>query len=183
MKQIRFQRTGNRKFSKRIWRRRIRLLLEILVLVLAFLVQTSIFPLIPFLSSTPNLLLILTFSYGFLRGSMPGMIYGLFAGLLMDLFYSGPFGFYTLIFLSIGYANGFFNRFYYEEYLTLPVGMCIVSELLYHSYIYIFRFLIRAKFDLLYYFFHIVFPSIVFSVFVTMVLYRFVFTANEKLKE
>lgn len=170
-------------FSRKIQKKRLRLLLSFLSLILAFLIQTSIFPLIPFLSATPNLLLVLTFSFGFLHGSMVGMLYGLFAGLLMDMFYSGPFGFYSLIFLCIGYVNGFFSRFYYEEYITLPVLICVVSEFFYHLYIYIFRFLIRGKLDITYYFFHIVFPSIIFSLLLTLLLYRFVFTANEKLSE
>ena len=111
------------------------------------------------------------------------MLYGLFAGLLMDMFYSGPFGFYSLIFLVIGYINGFFSRFYYEEYITLPVFICVASELVYHLYIYLFRFLIRGKWDILYYFMHIIFPSVIFSVLLTLLLYRFFFMANERLQE
>ena len=89
------------------------------LLILAFLLQTSVFPLLPFLSASPNLLLILCFSFGFYYGSLPGMFYGLCAGLLMDLFYSGPFGFYSLIFVLIGYGNGYFHHYYYEEYITI----------------------------------------------------------------
>lgn len=130
----------------------------------------------------PNLLLILTFSFGFLHGSLPGMIYGLGAGLLMDLFYSGPFGFYSLVFVLIGYLNGFFSRFYYEEYITLPMFMCVFNLMIYHIYIYVFRFLIRLKLNLLYYGLHVVLPSIVFSLLVTLVLYRFFFSAHERIE-
>jgi rod shape-determining protein MreD len=135
------------------------------------------------LAASPNLLLILTFSFGFLHGNLPGMIYGLGAGLLMDLFYSGPFGFYTLIFITIGYANGFFSKIYYEEYITLPMVMCVISELIYHLYIYVFRFLIRGKLSVGYYVLHIVLPSLVFSLMVTLVLYRFFFTASRRMNE
>ncbi len=169
--------------SKKLRAERLKILFYIFSIVLAFLIQTSVFPLIPFLSATPNLLLILTFSFGFLHGNLPGMLYGLGAGLLLDLFYSGSFGFYSLIFIFIGYVNGFFSRFYYKEYLTLPMFMCVFSELIYHIYIYVFRFLIRAKLDLPYYFIHIVFPSVIFSMMVTLILYRFFFTASEHLEE
>ncbi len=175
-------RTGHRKtFLNRRMKKWFRVLFYVFSILLAFLIQTSVFPLIPFLSASPNLLLILTFSFGFMHGSLPGMLYGLGAGLLMDMFYSGPFGFYSLIFIFIGYVNGFFNRFYYEEYLTLPMVICVFSELSYHLYIYVFRFLIRAKMDIPYYFLHIVFPSIVFSMLVTLVLYRFFFSAARKM--
>ena len=104
-------RAGKRKkFLNRRMKKWLRLLFYVFSILLAFLIQTSVFPLIPFLSASPNLLLILTFSFGFLHGSLPGMLYGLGAGLLMDMFYSGPFGFYSLIFIFIGYVNGFFSR-------------------------------------------------------------------------
>ena len=63
---------------------------NLLLILLAFTVQTCVFPLFPFLSAYPNLLLILIFSFGFIRGSQAGMIYGLLAGLLMDLSSGGP---------------------------------------------------------------------------------------------
>ena len=59
-----------------------RILANLLLMILAFTLQTCIFPMIPFLSASPNLLLILTFSFGFIHGSRAGMLYGLFAGLL-----------------------------------------------------------------------------------------------------
>ena len=39
-----------------------RILIDLLLMVLAFTIQTCVFPMIPFLSASPNLLLILTFS-------------------------------------------------------------------------------------------------------------------------
>ena len=55
-------------------------LINILFIVLAFTVQNCVFPLLPFLSATPNLLLILTFSFGFIHGKNAGMLYGVFPG-------------------------------------------------------------------------------------------------------
>lgn len=156
--------------------------LYLLTIAAAFLIQTSVFPLIPYLGATPNLLLICTFSFGFIHGSTAGMIYGLASGMMLDLFYSGPFGFYTLIYIILGYLNGIFSRFYYEEYITLPLMMCMFSELLYHLYIYLFRFLIRGKLQIGYYLWHIVLPSVIFSLIVTLVLYKFFFSMTQKIE-
>ena len=54
------------------------ILLNILLILLAFTVQNCVFPLLPFLAATPNLLLILTFSFGFIHGRNAGMFYGVF---------------------------------------------------------------------------------------------------------
>ena len=104
------------------------ILLNILLILLAFTVQNCVFPLLPFLAATPNLLLILTFSFGFIHGRNAGMFYGFLSGLLLDLFYSGPFGFYTLIYVYIGYFNGIFTKYYYEDYITLPLILSILNE-------------------------------------------------------
>ncbi len=73
-----------------------KLLINLVMLILAFTIQICVFPQIAFLSSAPNLLLIVVFVCSFIEGRERGMFYGLVAGLFMDLFYSGPFGFYTL---------------------------------------------------------------------------------------
>jgi len=160
-----------------------RTLINLLLMILAFAVQNGLFPLLPFLSASPNLLLILTFSFGFIYGKESGMWYGFFAGILLDLFYSGPFGFYTLLFINIGYFNGICTRYYYEDYITLPLVLSLVNELIYNAYIYVFRFLIRNRMDLLYYAKEIIIPETIFTVVTTLLIYRFFLSANRRLEE
>lgn len=160
-----------------------RIVLNMLIMIAAFTIQNSVFPLIPFLSGYPNLLLILTFSFGFIHGKEPGMLYGLLAGLLLDLFYSGPFGFYTLLYVYIGYINGIFNKYYYEDYITLPLILCVVNELAYNLYVYIFRFLIRGRLDFGYYFKEIMIPEIIFTVVVTLLVYKLFLNTSRRLEE
>ena len=107
-------------------------LINILFIVLAFTVQNCVFPLLPFLSATPNLLLILTFSFGFIHGKNAGMLYGILSGLLLDLFYSGPFGFYTLI-----YVRGRLNLPYYFRNIILPeiIFTAVTTLLIYRLFL------------------------------------------------
>ena len=158
-----------------------RIVLNILLMLLAFTIQNGIFPLLPFLAATPNLLLILTFSFGFIYGKEAGLLYGLLAGILLDLFYSGPFGFYTLLY--IGYLNGICTRYYYEDYITLPLILSLVNELAYNAYIYVFSFLIRNRLDIAYYFWEIILPETIFTVVATLLLYRSFLFTNRRLEE
>lgn len=160
-----------------------RIAINVLLMILAFTVQNCIFPLLPFLSAAPNLLLILTFSFGFIDGKEAGMYYGLFAGILLDLFYSGPFGFYTLLFIWIGYVNGICTRYYYEDYITLPLILSLFNELAYNLYIYVFRFLIRNRLDFLYYAKQIIIPETIFTVVTTLLIYRFFLFTSRRLEE
>lgn len=160
-----------------------KILINIVLLIFAFTIQICVFPQISFLSASPNLLLILVFIYGFIEGKKAGMFYGLIAGLFMDLFYSEPFGFYTLFFINMGYLNGICTKYYYEDYITLPLVLSIVNDLAYNMYIYIFRFLIRARLNFGYYFINIMIPEIIFTTVTTLVVYRFFLFINRKLKE
>lgn len=160
-----------------------RIAINVLLMILAFTIQNCIFPLLPFLSAAPNLLLILTFSFGFIHGKEAGMYYGLFAGILLDLFYSGPFGFYTLLFVWIGYMNGICTRYYYEDYITLPLILSLVNELAYNLYIYVFRFLIRNRLDFLHYAKQIIIPETIFTVVTTLLIYRFFLFTSRRLEE
>ncbi len=74
-----------------------RIAVNFLLIVAAFTIQNSVFPLIPFLSAAPNLPLILTFSFAFIEGKNAGMVYGALTGVLSDLFYGTPLGFHIIM--------------------------------------------------------------------------------------
>ena len=145
-----------------------------LLVILAFIVQTCIFPLLPFLAVYPNLMVILVFSFGFIRGSAWGMGYGLIAGLLMDLSSGGPLGFHTLIFIWMGYVNGICTKYYYEDYITLPLVLSALN---------VFGFLVRGRLHFGYYFINIILPETIFTVVTTLILYRLFLYISRKLEE
>ena len=160
-----------------------KILINLILIVIAFTIQNCVFPLIPFFSASPNLLLIPTFSFGFMGGQRAGMLYGVLAGILLDLFYSGPFGFYTLFYVYVGYVNGICTKYYYEEYITLPLVLSIFNELAYNMYIYVFRFLIRGRLNLFYYLRELVIPETIFTVVTTLFIYRLLLYINRRLTE
>lgn len=164
------------KFSKILTRT----LLNMGIILLAFLIQTSILSMLPFYS-VPNLLLILTFSFGFIYGSTQGMLCGLFAGFLMDCFYTVPLGCFMLIFTIIGFLNGLFTNFYYDDYITLPVVLCIVSELLYNASVLLIRIFTLGSYDIGQAFLQIILPEMLFSLMITLLLYRVFLHANRSL--
>ena len=160
-----------------------KVLINIILLILAFTIQICVFPQIAFLSSAPNLLLISVFICGFIEGKEAGMFYGLIAGLFMDLFYSGPFGFYTLFYINMGYLNGICTKYYYEDYITLPLVLSALNEVFYNFYLYVFGFLVRGRLNFGYYFINIILPETIFTVVTTLILYRLFLYISRKLEE
>ena len=67
-----------------------KLILAALVLV-TFLLQSTVFKALAIASVSPNLLLILTVSFGLMCGKRIGMFTGFLSGLMIDLFLWEPF--------------------------------------------------------------------------------------------
>lgn len=160
-----------------------RAIINILMIIIAFVLETSVFPFLPFIVVAPNLLLIVVFTIGFVYGEREGILYGILAGLLMDVFYSGPFGYFTLIFGWIGFINGFFSRFCYDEYLFLPILICGINEIMYNLLLFAVRFILRGQTNFVYYLKTIILPEIMLTIIFAIILYKPVCSLNAKLKK
>ena len=73
-----------------------------LMILISFLLQSTVFKALAIGSISPNLLVVLTSSFGFMRGKKEGLWVGFFCGLLIDLFYGSLFGFYAFIYMYAG---------------------------------------------------------------------------------
>ena len=153
------------------------------IIIVCFLLQSTIFQTLTFASISPNLMVIITASFGFMRGRKEGLWVGFFCGLLIDLFFGTYLGIYTLIYSYIGYVNGMFRKFFYPEDVKLPMLLISASDLGCNLIIYVQLFLFRGKFDLGYYFTHIMVPELIYTILVTLVLYFVILKINQKLEE
>ncbi|MDO4487806.1 MAG: rod shape-determining protein MreD [Eubacteriales bacterium] len=154
-------------------------LINIVLILVCFLLQTCVFPFNKVLTTEPNLLLFCVFSFGFIYGPVQGMFCGLLSGLFMDLFYTNvPFGFFMLLYIIVGFVNGLFTNFYYDDYLTLPVILCIASELVFNAGMILFKYLQLGHINVWSTIINTVFPEVLFSVLLTLLFYRVLLKAN-----
>ncbi|MCJ7836438.1 rod shape-determining protein MreD [Cuneatibacter sp. NSJ-177] len=157
-----------------------RILFYVVTIVASFMVQNNLFAASNLIDTVPNLLLIVTFTFGFLRGKTDGMLIGFLSGLLLDSFFGETLGFYALVYMVIGYGNGLLGQVFYTEFINMPVVLCILSDFLFNLIIYFFDFLMRGKLDILSYMRQVVLPEIVYTVLLTLVLYKFLRFLNTK---
>lgn len=150
-----------------------------LLILVGYLIQSSMFRVVALGGVAPNILIILTSSFGFMRGKKDGMIIGFVSGLIIDVLFGDILGFYALVYMIIGYLNGFFSSIFFPEDIKLPMVLITSSELVYCLIVYIFKFLIQGKIKFGYYFLHIILPEIVFTVLVTILVYKGILFINE----
>lgn len=146
-----------------------------------FLLQTTLFKQLSFNGISPNLLMILTASFGLMYGKKCGIITGFMSGILIDMFFGTALCFYALIYMYIGYTNGFFNRILFKDDVKLPIALITVSDLCYGMVCYVLLFLLRGKFHFGYYFLHIILPEIVYTVVVAVFLYPLILWIHNRI--
>lgn len=134
-------------------------------------------------SITPNLLLILVFEFGFIRGKKSGIWVGFFAGLLLDIYYGTGIGFHALIYMYIGFLNGFFHKLFYDEDITLPLALLFGSNILYGMTIYVFRFLLYNRLNFFYYFQHVILAETIYTILISLIVYQPLLKINRLLEE
>lgn len=147
-----------------------------------FILQTSVFGNLAFNGIIPNLMIILTSSFGFMRGEEEGMIIGFICGLLCDVFFGSILGFYALIYMYIGFLNGKFSMIFYPEDIKLPLALIIVSDISYGVICYCLMFLLRGRFHFPYYFTGVILPESLYTILVTMFLYPLILKVNQLLE-
>lgn len=152
------------------------------IIVICFLLQSTIFDKLSFGQICPNLLIIITSSFGFMRGKKSGMYIGLICGLFIDLFWGGVLGFYMLMFTVIGYLNGCFQRLFFDEDIKLPIVLIAASELLYGIGVYVFTYMLQGEFSFGTHLLHIIIPELVYTILATLILYQIILHINKRLE-
>lgn len=148
------------------------------MIIVTFLLQSTLFQWLSIASSVPNLLLILTVSFGFMRGKKEGIMVGFFCGLITDLFFGNLFGFSALVYMYIGYLNGFFCKVFYDDDIKVPMLLVTVSDIAYGVTVYVLQFLLRGRLQVFSYVRHVMFPELIYTVVLTMIFYRIFFKIN-----
>ena len=155
----------------------------LLLILIGYLIQSTMIRILPMGGVAPNILIILTSCFGFMRGKKEGMYVGFISGLVIDILFGNIIGFYALAYMVIGYLNGFFASIFYPEDVKLPMVLITSSELVYCFIVYVFRFLIQGKLRFGYYFLHVILPEIVYTIFVTIIFYKIILSINEWLED
>ncbi len=146
-----------------------------------FILQNTVLKMLELGSVSPNLLLVVTASFGFIGGRKEGMYMGVICGLFADIFYGHLFGYYMLLYTLIGYANGFFHAVFYDLDIKQPMFLIAFSDLAYGLIQYFFQFLLRGKFDFGFYFTNIILPEFLYTIVLILIFYRMILKLYGKL--
>ncbi|MBQ8413568.1 MAG: rod shape-determining protein MreD [Lachnospiraceae bacterium] len=153
------------------------------LIIFNFILQSTIFGFHDVSSISPNLMLILTMSFGLMRGRKEGLLVGFFCGFLADCMYATIMGPYMFIYMIIGYINGFFHKNYIIEDALLPLIVIIFDELFFNVSIYIVFFFLNNRLNFGDYMMDIIIPETLSTTLLTVIIYKLYVLINKQLKK
>lgn len=157
-------------------------IMSVIVIIVCFLLQSTVFQALSIAGVVPNLLLIVTVAAGYMHGRKNGIYVGLACGLLVDICYGDIIGLFGLMYMCIGYLNGYAHKVYFRDDYTMPIILVSISNLLYGFFYYVFLFLLRNRLNFFFYLRRIILPELIYTVVVSIVLYKILHILNVKLE-
>ena len=154
----------------------------VILILFCFLLQTTLFRSLAFAGIVPNLLIVLTSAFGFMRGEKEGLLIGFFSGILCDIFFAVILGFYALVCMYIGFLNGKFCKIFYPEDIKLPLALITASDLSYGVLCYVLLFLLRGRLNFPFYLGTVILPEVVYTIVITCLLYPLALFVNNRLE-
>ncbi len=158
-------------------------LFEIGIILLCYILQTTFIQSIALAGIVPNLMIIVPVLFGYMSGKYEGMFTGFVSGFLFDLFYRDVLGVNALLFMYLGYISGmlFFKDFYKDD-IVFPIFVVGVGDVIYGFFSYVTYFLMRNRLDFMYYLLNIIIPEVVYTLFLTLLLYKIVYRIQNHLE-
>ena len=118
--------------------------------------------------------MILVMSVAYIKGHRSGLLAGFLSGLLMDFCIGDVIGPFAMLYMLIGYAGGFLNRYFDREDYIMPILQIGAGELAYNIIYYIVTFLFRGKMYFGYALVHVILPRVLYTLLISLLLYKII---------
>ncbi len=153
------------------------------IIGLFLLLQTTVLSRLPFAIVTPDIMMILTVSMGFMQGKKEGLLTGFVSGLFIDIISGSVFGGHAFLYMMAGYFSGFFCQIYFDNSVRLPLVLVGAGETFLNLAIYLSNFLLKGKLAFGKYLAVIILPTVAFTVLSTLIVYPILYKINHLLVE
>lgn len=154
----------------------------LLLNIVCFVLQTTMFRHLPLGGVVPNILIMITAASGLMYERKLGMFSGFVGGLMIDAMFNSVIGLTILIYSFIGYVNGMLNKLYFKERLYIPVITIVLSDLAYGVLYYVCRFMLRGRMDFMFYLIHVMIPEAVYTLIIGVPIYLLMRQIKEHFK-
>ena len=146
-----------------------------LLVVITFILDTSLFQALRIYGIKPDVMLILVTSYALLQGGGYGAFTGLACGLFTDLFFGRAIGLNALAYMIVGFVIGKGSDRVFKDSVFTAILFQAIAVVLFHQIYFALNFLIGVKVSYVYGLTHIMLPEMVYNMVVGVLVYRLIY--------
>ncbi len=117
------------------------------VIILSFIIQTSLLHFFAVFNTIPNLSLIVLVIFAMMSNGITGAIIGIFTGVLYDAMIYDVFGIYTLIYFIVGSVIGNYSEDMLRENYVAYTSVTAISTFVMHFSFYVILFFLKYRVD------------------------------------
>ena len=150
----------------------IKAVIILIEIIIAYILQTSVFSGLRLADVVPDIMMILTASLAYIFGQKAGTMTGFISGMIMDCTYGSLIGLYALLYTVIGYIAGYANRVYDENDYTISYFVVGGAEFLFNLMYYVLFYFLKGDLDLGHFLVRYLFPRVIYTVLISIFMYR-----------
>ena len=154
-----------------------------LIVLLNFILQTTLFRWIAIAGIIPNTALIIVVCYAILRDDTEGALVGFFSGLLQDLLFGRIIGTSAFLMMIIGYFSGKPFRDFFKETYIVPIILVAIAGLSYEFMYYVINFLLQGRTNFMRYLGQIILPTVAYNLIISVFIYRLIYGIDRRLNQ
>ncbi len=155
----------------------------IALILINFILQTTLFHKIEIVDITPNTMVILIVSFAFMRGEIEGGFIGFVSGFLVDSFFGQFLGLNAFIGLVTGFLCGkIFNEFY-KNSIFIPFFLTLFFNIFYEFLFFFFNAFLQGHPNIMPFLKIIIIPEALYTSILSFLIYRILFILNKKLEK
>ena len=143
-----------------------------LVLLLAFILDSSLGSFISIFDIAPSFLFAAVMIMAMTGGMGEAGIYGALAGVLWDLAWGRTFGFYTLLYMYSALSAHGFLELIYKSTPLLTAGITFAASFLCELIVYLLRFTIWGEGVLIFNAFRFMLPAALYTALIQLLIFR-----------
>lgn len=153
------------------------------LVILAFILQNTVFRALSLNGVGPNLLLVITVFFGFGASLNNGMLTGFFCGLLCDVFFGSYLGIYSFLFMLAGGFSGIMAKYFYQDDIVFPYLTIAITDSLFGLVYYVFMFMLRGRFVFKDYLEGVILPEVLYTLVLSVAMLPFLHKYDHFLKK
>lgn len=116
----------------------------VILSLIIFILQTTVFQYIKIQGVTPNIPLILTVIFVLLYGNSTGLIFAVISGILQDFMMSKVLSINLLIYATIAIVISLMEEKIFKDNFIAPIILIGISTIFYNLLVFIFMYLIKS---------------------------------------